>query len=105
MTLFEMNSRRKEICVRKVLGASVSALLILLYKTNFRLMLIATVVAVPSIYFLTTEWLSNYPNRMTVGPSLVLIPLAIILAMVVLVSGIQTLRAAESNPVDQLRRE
>jgi len=105
MTLFEMNTRLKEISIRKVLGASIFGLVVLLFRTNIRLILISSALAVPLIYYLTREWLSNYPAKIEFTPLLIFIPLIVVTVMVVLVSGIQTIRAAESNPVDHLKNE
>ncbi len=105
ITLFEMNARLKEISIRKVLGASVFGLVILLSRTNFRLILISSGLAAPAIYYLTKEWLTNYPDRIEFTPLLTFVPLIIISIMVVLVSGIQTIKAAGSNPIDHLKNE
>ena len=93
MTLFELSTRIKEISIRKVLGASVFGLVILLSRTNMRLILISCGLASPFIYFLTKGWLSNYPTKINLSPLLIFIPLSIVALMVVLVSGIQTIKA------------
>jgi putative ABC transport system permease protein len=63
MTLFEMNTRLKEISIRKVLGASVFGLVFLLSRTNMRLILISFALATPLIYYFTIEWLAHYPTK------------------------------------------
>ena len=105
MTLFEMNSRLKEISIRKVLGASVWGVTILLSKTNFRLIAIASILATPLIYILAKQWLSNYPERIQLTAWLVLLPVTIIMIIVLTVSGFQTIKTASANPVDHLRGE
>jgi putative ABC transport system permease protein len=105
MTLFEMNTRLKEISIRKVLGASVFGLLLLLSRTNVRLILISFGLAIPLIYYFTKEWLDNYPAKIEFTPLLTFIPLFIVALMVTLVSGIQTIKAAGSNPIDHLKNE
>ena len=105
MTLFEMNSRLKEISIRKVLGASVVGVTILLSKTNVRLIAMASILATPLIYILATEWLSNYPERIQLTAWLALIPVAVIMIIVLTVSGFQTIKTARANPVDHLRGE
>lgn len=105
MTLFEMNTRLKEISIRKVLGASVSGIILLLSRMNLKLILISCLLATPLIYYLTTEWLSNYPSKIELTPLYIFISLTIVAAMVILVSGIQTIKAATSNPVDHLKSE
>lgn len=105
ITLFEMNSRLKEISIRKVLGASVVGVTILLSKTNVKLIALASIFATPLIYILATEWLSNYPERIQLTAWLALIPVAVIMIIVLTVSGFQTIKTARANPVDHLRGE
>jgi putative ABC transport system permease protein len=100
-----MNTRLKEISIRKVLGASVFGLVILLSRTNMRLILISCGLATPLIYYLANEWLSNYPTKIELTPLLAFIPLGLVVILVVLVSGVQTIKAASSNPVDHLKNE
>lgn len=105
MTLFEMNTRLKEISIRKVLGASIVGLVFLLFRTNMRLMFISFGLATALIYYSTKEWLDNYPAKIEFTPMLTFIPLLIVALMVTLVSGIQTIKAAGSNPVEHLKNE
>lgn len=105
MTLFEMNTRLKEISIRKLLGASVFELVALLSRTNMRLILISSGLATPIIYFLAKEWLANYPAKIEFTPWIVFIPLVFVSLMVTFVSGIQTIKAAGSNPIDHLKNE
>jgi putative ABC transport system permease protein len=105
MTLFEMNTRLKEISIRKVLGASGVGLVILLSRKNMKLILLSCAIASPVIYFLAGEWLSNYPAKIELTPWLALIPFGIVATMVILVSGLQTVRAARTNPIDHLKNE
>jgi putative ABC transport system permease protein len=100
-----MNSRLKEISIRKVLGASVLGVTILLSKTNVRLIAIAAILATPVIYILAKEWLSNYPERIQLTLWLAFLPVVTVMIIVLLVSGIQTIKTASANPVDYLRGE
>ncbi len=105
MTLFEASARQKEISIRKVLGASVASLIALLSGDNVRLVLFSTVIATPLIYFIAQEWLSGYPMRIDISPMFFLVPLAIILFVTAFTSLFQTIRAANTNPVDHLKNE
>lgn len=105
MTLFEMNTRLKEISIRKVLGASPFGLVILLTRTNIRLILISSLIATPLIYYSAREWLAGYPAKIDLTPWLTLVPFIIVAAMVILVSGSQTIRAAGTNPIHHLKNE
>ena len=105
MTLFEASARQKEISIRKVLGASAASLIGLLARDNVRLILLSTVMSVPLIYFIAQKWLSNYPMRIDVSPMFFVIPLAILLLLVAFVSSVQTIKAANTNPIDHLKNE
>ncbi|HYI79164.1 MAG TPA: FtsX-like permease family protein, partial [Chryseolinea sp.] len=105
MTLFEMNTRLKEISIRKVLGASSFGLLMLLQKTNMRIILISCLLAMPLIYYLTKEWLSSYPVSIEFTPLLTFVALIIVTIMVILVSWIQTIKGAYANPIEHLKNE
>lgn len=105
MTLFEMNTRVKEISIRKVLGASVPGLVMLLSRTNMRLMLISCGFATPIIYYLAKAWLSSYPAKVELTAMVVFLPLVLVVLIVMLVSGIQTVRTAGANPINHLRNE
>jgi putative ABC transport system permease protein len=105
MTLFEMNTRLKEISIRKVLGASSFGLVFLLSRTNMKLILVSFALATPLIYYFTKEWLANYPAKIEFTAWLAVTPLIIVAFMVTIVSGIQTIKAAGSNPIDHLKNE
>jgi putative ABC transport system permease protein len=105
MTLFEASARQKEISIRKVLGASAASLIGLLARDNVRLILLSTFMSVPLIYFIAQKWLSNYPMRIDVSPMFFVIPLTILLVLVAFVSSVQTIKAANTNPIDHLKNE
>jgi len=105
MTLFQANTRLKEISMRKVLGASGTSLVTLLLRDNFRLVILSAVVAMPLIYLIDAEWLSTYPVRIEISPLFFLIPLGAVLLMVMFTSSFQTIRASNANPIDYLKHE
>ncbi|WKN43462.1 ABC transporter permease [Tunicatimonas pelagia] len=97
--------RTKEIGIRKVLGASVQSLLLLLSTEYVYLLLIATAIAIPIANYLITDWLQSFAYRIEVDAWLYLGPVIIILLIALLTISTQTLRAAYQNPVDSLRDE
>ncbi len=105
ISLFEANARLKEISIRKVLGASVLNLVALLSKDNIKMILLSCLLAMPAIYFVSSNWLSTYPVRIKLSPIAFIIPLVILLVVVFFTSIIQTLKASLTNPVDHLRNE
>jgi putative ABC transport system permease protein len=105
MTLFEVNARIREISIRKVLGASISNLIRLLAGKNFQLVIASGIISVPVIYFIGSEWLNNYPLRTDVNAWDFILPFSVMVAIVVLASGHQTIKAALINPIKSLRSE
>jgi len=105
MTLFEANARIKEISIRKVLGASPANLIALLQRDNIRLVSLSSAIATPLIYIMIEELLSAYPVRIDISPMFFAIPIVIVLLVVAGTSSVQTVKAANGNPVDQLKSE
>ncbi|HEY0732735.1 MAG TPA: FtsX-like permease family protein, partial [Chitinophagaceae bacterium] len=105
MTLFEANTRLKEISIRKVLGASVSGVAILLTKSYFVIIGISTLISIPIIHFLVTEWLENYPIHIDDTWTIFILPLMVIALLILLTSVYQTIKTARTNPVDNLKYE
>ncbi|MGD1891166.1 MAG: ABC transporter permease [Cyclobacteriaceae bacterium] len=105
MATYTAQRRQKEIGVRKVLGASVTQLLILLSNQYLKLLLIALIIAVPVANFLLAEWLESFAYHIDRQWWLFVMPAGLLLAVTLLSVGGQTLRAAQQNPVDSLRDE
>jgi hypothetical protein len=102
---FLAEQRRKEIGVRKVLGASSGQVVLLLSKEFARWVLLANLVAWPAAYFAVRSWLQKFPYRTSVAPSLfVLAGAAALIIALITVSG-QAWRTARRNPADALRYE
>jgi putative ABC transport system permease protein len=97
--------RKKELGVRKVLGATVNGLVILLSKDFVKLVLISLLLASPVAWYFMNEWLDNFPYRITISWWMFAVAgaLAVVLALVTV--GFQAVKAAISNPVDNLRTE
>jgi putative ABC transport system permease protein len=105
LTAFTAEQRTKEIGIRKVLGASVSGIVLLLSKEFGKLIVIAFVIAVPVAWFAVDWWLKHYTYRVEIG--MLVYVLAGVLAFVIawITMGYQSFRAAMSNPVKSLRAE
>ena len=97
--------RTQEISIRKVLGASVSNILLLLSKDYIKLILIALLIAIPIANYFVTEWLQGFAYRVEIKWWLFALPGALVLLIALLSVSGQTLKAARQNPVDSLRSE
>ncbi|MBO9660099.1 MAG: ABC transporter permease, partial [Chitinophagaceae bacterium] len=105
LSAFMAEQRTKEIGVRKVLGASVSNLVYLLSLSFTRLILIATLIAIPLAWWAVNNWLEGFAYRTSV--SWVIFALASLAALVIawLTVGYESIKAAIANPVKSLRSE
>jgi putative ABC transport system permease protein len=97
--------RTKEIGIRKVLGASLPNLLILLSKDFLLMILIATGIALPFAVVGVKEWLQNYAYRMEIGWDLFVLPPLLVINLALLIVCYQAFKAAITNLVDSLRYE
>jgi putative ABC transport system permease protein len=98
-------NRTKEIGIRKVLGASVSNLFLLLNRGTLFIATGSFIVAAPIAWYLVHQWLDNFAYRIT--PDWGLFITAGIIAMITAIIAVSyhTIKAAMSNPVKSLRSE
>lgn len=100
---FTVRQRLKEMGIRKVLGASVGQIVVILSKRFTLLVFIAFLVAAPVTYFMMDEWLDSYTYKISIG-ALVFIVVGIGSWLIALLTvSIQSFRVARSNPVETLR--
>ncbi|MBB6238175.1 ABC-type antimicrobial peptide transport system permease subunit [Pedobacter sp. AK013] len=105
LALFMAEQRKKEISIRKVLGASTANILTLLNKDFIKLVAIANLIAFPLAYIIINKWLSGYEYRIPVStlPFIAAISLSVIIA--ILTVSVQSIKVAKANPVDALKYE
>ena len=104
---FAAEQRTKEIGIRKILGASDSLIIVLLSKEFTRLVLVASVIALPLAYLAMWLWLGGFAYRININNHIVLFLGAACAALAIawITVSFQAVKAARSNPVDSLRYE
>ncbi len=97
--------RTKEIGIRKVLGSTVPAIVILLCRKFISLVVIANVFAWPIAFLVMKKWLQNFPYPVTIGVNTFVITTFFTFVIALLTVAFQSIRAARANPVESLRYE
>lgn len=105
IVIYTIERKVKEIGIRKVLGASVSSIVLLLSRSFSRLVLLAAAVAFPLGWWLTYNWLNNFAYRIGVPFHLFAFTGLFTFCAMFTVVGFRAMRAAVANPVDSLRDE
>ena len=105
LVAFMANQKTKEIGIRKVMGASVSAIWNIFSKELLILLLAAFVIAGPVAYLIMTAWLNDYAYRVDIGPFVFIVAILASIVVALLTIGHKSLKVARANPILSLRDE
>jgi putative ABC transport system permease protein len=105
LAAYMAEQRRREIGIRKVLGASITQVLLLLSRDFISLVGISCLVASPLAFYFSHQWLQGYYYRMTIGPGVFLLSGLAALVITAATVSFQAVKAALMNPVKSLRPE
>ena len=105
LVIYTTNLRTKEIGIRKVLGASVRQVVSIISKDFVILVLIASFIAIPLSWWVMNKWLQNFAYKTPVSWWVFGLSVLFMMGVALLTLSIQTIRAANANPVDSLRSE
>ncbi|HEY3429444.1 MAG TPA: FtsX-like permease family protein, partial [Cyclobacteriaceae bacterium] len=105
MATYTIETRKKEIAVRKILGSSNQALIYILSKGYLSILLLALIISVPIAYYMNTFWLENLAFHVSVDVWTILFGMAILAFFGLFTIGSQTIQATRVNPVDNLKND
>ncbi|HEY4337818.1 MAG TPA: ABC transporter permease [Puia sp.] len=105
LTAFAAERRRKEIGIRKVVGASAQRLVLLLSTDFLKLIIVSLLIAFPITAYIMNRWLDNFAYHPHLGIGIFLISGSALLVITIGTISFQSIKAACANPIDALRRE
>ncbi|WP_428331293.1 ABC transporter permease [Mucilaginibacter sp.] len=105
LAAYVAEQRTKEIGIRKVLGASISQVWLLLSRDFILLVIISCVIASPIALYFLKGWLQKYDYRITIGPGVFILSALAAIVITLITISFQAIKAALTNPVKSLRSE
>lgn len=105
LSAYSAEQRKREIGIRKVLGAQVASIVRLLFKEYITLWIIACIIAIPTVWYFLSEWLNNFALRIEPAWWMAVVPASLVLIVALVTTGSQSLKAATMNPVESIKEE
>ena len=103
LSFYTANIRKREIGIRKVLGASEMNLLMMVSKETLSLILIANIIAWPIAYFVMQSWLQNFAYRIDLSLSPFILTICTTIALGIMAISYYALKLIRENPVTIFR--
>ncbi|MCK5105037.1 MAG: FtsX-like permease family protein, partial [Cyclobacteriaceae bacterium] len=105
LVTFSTMMKVKEIGIRKVFGANISSIALLLSKEYIIILSISIIVAIPATIFIGNYWLNNFANRIEMSLDIFLMPAVLLFSITIVTVGYKIYSLAKINPVKSLRAE
>jgi putative ABC transport system permease protein len=97
--------RTKEIGVRRILGADLPGIVVLVSKDFIRMLLVANIIAIPIIVYFGKEWLDDFAYKVGLDWQIFTFPIVVLLLIILAIIGTQIYRSSVLNPIESLRSE
>lgn len=105
LIMFIASQKRKEVGIRKVLGANSIDIILLLSRNFIYLTMASIIISIPISIYLSDYWLNDFANRITLSPVHIFIAAMSTLILIALTVGIHSYRSSRENPINALRME
>lgn len=105
LVAYALRRRLKELAIRRVLGADLKTLTILISREYLWILAIATICGIPISYKWVSVWLQNFAYHINISPVDYLLPIILVFALLLIIIFLQTSRATRENPAKTLREE
>ena len=105
LAAYTAERRKKEVGIRKVLGASTKGVVLLLSRDFIKLVVVSLIVASPIAWYFMNQWLQDFAYRVNIGWWVFAIAATLALGIAFITVSFQAIKAAVANPVKSLRTE
>ena len=105
LVAYALKTRSKELAIRRVIGADLTNLTMLIGKEYLWILLIAALVGIPISYQWIAEWLQNFAYHVEISPMVYLVAIALVFSLLIGTIYLQTFKATVENPIQALREE
>ncbi|NOQ25386.1 MAG: FtsX-like permease family protein [Bacteroidales bacterium] len=105
LSTFYSIKRKKEVCIRWVLGASVTNIIGLFFKDMFKLVAVGSIIAYPLAFWVFTKWLDRFAYHIQITPFILFLAFFVMLIIILVTVLYHIFSVVRMNPVDSLREE
>lgn len=105
LSTFTVEKRKKEIGIRKVLGASVRGIVVMFYQRYIKLILISFLIATPVSVYLMNEWLSGFARHTSLTMTAFILSFFVITAFTIITVSFKSIQVAMRNPANVIRED